>query len=58
MYIIVISRQCLSAVADDCKLYRNNESEADLKGKDHKATTEFCLKEFGKLNILMQISLK
>ena len=26
-----------------------------LKGKDHKTTIEFGLKEFGKLNILMQI---
>ena len=31
-------------------------SKKTLKEKDHKTTTEFCLTEFRKLNILMQIS--
>ena len=29
-----------------------------LEAKDHKTTTEFCLKEFGKLNILMHIEIR
>ena len=51
-----LDEQCILMKLPDCCNLKI--SLVYLKGKKHKNTTEFCLKVFGKLHILMQTSWK